>query len=122
MMEPIEQLPAQLNRRNWIILGVLLVATLPFGNWRLTAGVACGGLVSVGGFLWMHRSLDRLIAEPTGGARFRYQFGYLIRLVVLAVVLGLLIAVLKTDPLGLIIGVSVVVINLFWLTIQRVVK
>lgn len=118
-MEQIEQLPAQLTRRNWIILALLLLGTLPFGSLALSAGVLVGGLVAIGGFLWMRRSLDRLLEQPTGGARFRYQFGYIIRLTALAVTLAVLIAIVKIHTVGLIIGLSVVVINLFLITIQR---
>ncbi|MDT8442202.1 MAG: ATP synthase subunit I [Desulfuromonadales bacterium] len=119
---PLEQLPATLNRRNWSILALLLLASLPFARPALTVGILAGGLVAVAGFAWMQRSLRRLLAEPGAGGRFRFQFGYLIRLVALAVCLGLLIAVVRVDPLGLIIGLSVVVINLLILTIERVLR
>jgi len=118
-MEQIEQLPALMARRNWIILALLLLGSLPFGNLPLSTGILVGGLVAIGGFLWMRRSLNRLMEQPNGGARFRYQFGYIIRLAALAVILAVLIAVVKVNTLGLIIGLSVVVINLFWIAIQR---
>ena len=121
-MGQFEQLPAQLNRRNWIILGILVLASLPFANPALSIGILVGGLVAIGGFLWMGRSLGRLIEEPTGGARFRYQFGYLVRLASLALVLAILVAVIKIHTGGLLIGLSVVVINLFWITVQRAFK
>jgi hypothetical protein len=118
-MDPIEQMPAQLNRRNWLILGLLLLVSLPFGNWPLTTGILAGGLVAIVGFIWMRRSLQKLIDQPNGGARFRYQFGYMIRLAALAVTLAVLIAIIKINPIGLVIGLSVVVINLLIMTVQR---
>ena len=119
-MDQIEQLPTQMARRNWIILALLLLGSLPFGNLKLSLGILVGGLVAIGGFLWMKSSLGKLMEQPGGGAKFRYQFGYIIRLAALAVILAVLIAVVKVNTLGLIIGLSVVVINLFWITIQRV--
>jgi hypothetical protein len=119
MTMELEQLPAALNRRNWLILGILVVASLPFANWPVTVGILAGGLVANAGFAWLHRSLKRLLAEPGQGARARYQFGYLIRLLALAIVLAVLIAVVKIHPVGLAIGLSVVVVNLLWLTLQR---
>ena len=119
-MDQIEKLPAQMARRNWIILALLLLGSLPFGNPELSFGILTGGLVAIGGFLWMKRSLNQLMEQPSGGAKFRYQFGYIIRLAALAAILAVLIAVVKVNTLGLIIGLSVVVINLFWITIQRV--
>lgn len=112
----LEQLPSLLNRRNWLILGILLLASLPFAQWNVTAGILCGGLLAIAGFVWLERSLRRLLAE---GERARYHFGYLLRLLVLGAVLAVLIAVVKIHPVGLVIGLSVVVINLLWLTIQR---
>lgn len=120
--DPIEQLPEQLARRNWIILALLLAASLPFGNISLSLGILAGGLTAIGGFHWLRRALTRLLQQPTDGARFRYQFGYLVRLLALAALLAVLVAVVRVHPLGLIIGLSVVVINLFWMTAQRALK
>ena len=122
MMDQIEQLPAQLIRRNWIILALLLLGSLPFGNLALSIGILLGGLVAIGGFLWMRRSLSSLLKQPTDGARFRYQFGYIVRLAALAVILAVLIAIVKIHPVGLVIGLSVVIVNLFWITVQHAFK
>ena len=122
-MDQIEQLPSQLSRRNWIILAIMLLASLPFGNIALSEGILIGGLVAIGAFLWLRRSLRRLLEQPVvGGARFRYQFGYMVRLTVLAAILALLVTVVKVHVVGLMIGLSVVVVNLFWITVQRAFK
>lgn len=115
----LEQLPATLQRRNWLIFGVLLTASLPLANWPVTAGILAGGLVAIAGFAWLLRSLRRLLADSPHGARARYQLGSLSRLLVLAGILTLLIVVVKVHPVGLAIGLSVVVVNLLWLTLQR---
>lgn len=122
MMDPIEQLPAQMARRNWIILVFLLLTSLPFGNLALSIGILLGGLVAIGGFLWLRHSLGCLLEQPSGGARFRYQFGYIVRLAALAAILAFLIAIVKIHPVGLFIGLSVVIINLFWMTVQHAFK
>lgn len=115
-------LPATLFRRNWWILGGLLIASLPFGKMPVTLGILAGGLVAISGFGWLQRSLKRLMSEPPQGARARYQFGYVVRLLTLAGVLALLIAVFKIHPVGLAIGLSVVVINMLWLLVQSALK
>jgi hypothetical protein len=119
MMAPLEQLPAVLHRRNWLILGILLAISLPFGNGPVSAGIVAGGLVAITGFAWLQRSLKRLLAETGQDARTRYQFGYLVRLLSLGCVLAILIAIVKIHPAGLVLGLSVVVINLLWLAFQR---
>ncbi|HKL26555.1 MAG TPA: ATP synthase subunit I [Desulfuromonadales bacterium] len=119
-MTPIEDLPAQMHRRSWLILGGMLLASLPFGNAQLSFGILCGGLVAIGGFIWLRRSLRQLLADPDAGGKARYKFGYLVRLATLALVLALLVAEVKVHAVGLIIGLSVMVINIFWTTIQQV--
>jgi len=118
-MSQIEQLPAQMARRNWVILALLLITSLPFSDSALSIGVLIGGLVAIGGFLWLRRSLARLLEEPTGGAKFRYQLGYIFRLAALAIIIVVLVGIVKVHTVGLVIGLSVVIINLFWITIQR---
>jgi hypothetical protein len=119
MTMELEQLPALLQRRNWLILGLLLAASLPLADWPFSAAILAGGLVAIAGFAWLQRALRRLLADTAHGARARYQFGYVARLLALGLVLALLIAVIKIDPVGLAIGLSVVVVNLLWLTLQR---
>jgi hypothetical protein len=119
MMVPLEQLPAALHRRNWLILATLLAASLPFGNLQMSAGILAGGLVAIASFSWLQRSLRRLLADTGQDARRHYQFGYLVRLLALGGVLAILVAIVKIHPAGLILGLSVVVINLLWLAFQR---
>jgi hypothetical protein len=119
MVMELERLPATLQRRNWMIFAILLTASLPLANWPVTAGIAAGGLVAIAGFAWLRHSLRRLLGDNPHGARARYQFGSLSRLLVLAGILTLLIVFVKINPVGLAIGLSVVVVNLLWLTLQR---
>ncbi len=118
-MDPIEALPARMHRRSWLILGCLLLVSLLFRNTEISLGILCGGLVSIGGFLWLRRALRQLLEGPGTGSKAGYQFGYLVRLLVLAILLAFLVAVVKVNPVGLIIGLSVTVINLFWTMIQQ---
>lgn len=118
-MDPIEHLPAQLARRNWIILALMLLGSLPFADLALSSGILVGGLVAIGGFFWLKSSLNRLLGQTTGGSRFRYMFGCFVRLMALSLTLTILIAVVKVHAVGLIIGLAVVMINLFWMAIQR---
>ncbi len=113
------QLLGDLARRNWIILAALTLGSLPWWSMEVTFGVVGGGLVAIGGYHWLHRSLRQLLEAPqTGGGR-KFQFGYIIRLGSLAAALLLLITVVRVNPVGLAIGLSVVVINIGWTTIKR---
>lgn len=117
-----DQLLGQLARRNWVILLCLIVASLLFKNKDLTIGVASGGLIAVCGYQWLHRSLAKALSESGQPAVKGFQVSYILRLGALAAMLVLLIAVVKVNPLGLIIGLSVVVINIMMTTVMRAIK
>lgn len=107
-----------LARRNWIILGALLLLSLPWRDTAFSLGVLGGGLLALFSYRWLHRSLSKLLGQAGGSAR-GFQFGYLLRLVFLAAALYLLIAVAQVHPLGLALGLSVVVLNILWTTWKR---
>ncbi|MBE0597663.1 MAG: ATP synthase subunit I [Desulfuromonadales bacterium] len=116
--DPDDKLLAEIARRNWFILALLLLLSLIWRSLPVTLGVTGGGLLSIGGFLWLQRSLRRLLGEPEPGGERRFQFGFVVRLGVLAILFVLLLK-LGAHPLGLAAGLSVVVLNLFWTTFKR---
>ncbi len=116
-----DQLIAVLARRNWLILAALVILSLLFEDKELTLGVVYGGLVAVGGYLWLYSSLVKVLSTGESAVK-RFQFGYTFRLLALVGVLLMLIAVVKVNTLGLIIGLSVVVINIMLTTVLRVIK
>lgn len=118
MTEDAELLKA-LARRNWIILGALLLLSLLWGDRNFTLGVLGGGLLALFSYRWLHRSLSKLLAQAGGGSARGFQFGYLMRLVFLAAALYLLIAVAQVHPLGLALWLSIVVLNILWTTLKR---
>jgi len=114
------RLQQQLARRNWIILGFLVAASLFWKSSAVTAGVAGGGIVSIIAFSWMRRSLSRAIGNPLlGSARGRYQMSFFFRLAFIGTAIFVLIALLRVNPIALAAGLSVMVLNIFWLTIRR---
>lgn len=118
-MDRDEQLLGDLARRNWIILGLLLAASLPWQSTAVSFGVLGGGLIAIIGYQWLHRSLRRLLEEPNQRSAKKFQIGYLLRLAALAVALFLLVSLARVHPVGLAVGLSVVVVNILWATIKR---
>lgn len=115
-----ERLLVQMARRNWLILALLLAASALVRDPAFSVGILCGGLTVVVGYQWLHGALVKILQRTDAGAVRSYQVGYLLRLLVLAAVLSVLIAVLKVNIVGLVIGLSVVVINIFWTTVKRI--
>ena len=115
-----ERLMAEMVRRNWIVLALLLAGSGVARRPDFTLGILCGGLTVVAGYHWQHRDLVKALSRPHTGAVRSFQIGYFLRLLALALVLVLLIAVIKVNLVGLVIGLSVVVINIMWTTVKRI--
>jgi len=117
-----EQLLSGLARRNWIILLVMIVLSLLSRDKQITLGVVGGGLIAVCGYQWLYSSLVKTLSNAGQPMIKRFQFSYFLRLAALALMLMLLIAVVKVNTIGLIIGLSVVVLNIMLTTVKRVIK
>lgn len=114
-----EHLLGEIARRNWLVLAILLFLSLAWRSPAVSAGVLAGGLVAIGAYHWLHRSLRKLLAAPGQASAGSYNFGYLTRLGALAVALLLLIAVARVNPVALAAGLSTVVLNLLWTALKR---
>ncbi len=107
----------RLERRNWWILGLLLVGSVLLCPTRFTAGVAAGGLLSILGFYTLQGVVSRLLRLPAYKARIRIVIYHYARLAFLFGILALIMALQTVDPLALVLGLSVVVLNLFLTTL-----
>jgi len=114
-----DQLLGEIARRNWILLAILVLLSLFWQSAPVTLGVLAGGLLAICGYLWLHHSLKRVLAEPSRHSARNFKVSYFVRLGSLAAALLLLIVVAKVNPLGLAVGLSVVVINILWTTLKR---
>ena len=114
-----EQLLQQITRRNWIILALLTAASIAWQAADVTLGVFSGGLVAIVAYHWRYRALKKLLAAPGTGAAKSFQFGYIFRLVFIGCAIFLLIARFEVNPIALVVGLSVVVLNILWATVKR---
>jgi len=114
-----ELLLGDIARRNWVVLTGLVLLSLLWRSAPVTLGVLSGGLVAIGGYLWLQHSLQKVIAAPSQHSARSFKFSYIVRLGSLAAVLLLLIAVARVNPVGLAVGLSVVVVNILWTTLKR---
>jgi hypothetical protein len=102
-----------------ILLAVLVISGLLFGSQRFAAGIAFGGLLALGNTFWLKRGIERAMGlEPRLAGRFALV-RYLLRLAVLAGLLYLLIVKVGIDIIGLIVGLSVLVIVIIGFSLYR---
>lgn len=97
---------------NWIVLAFLFIPALIFAPLKFAAGVLLGGFISIINFQWLARSLRGMFKNPAGNVKGPALAKYYIRLTLTAIVLFCLIAGDVVNVFGLLIGLSVVVINI----------
>jgi hypothetical protein len=103
----------------WLLLALLIACGWIFISQRFAAGIACGGLLALGNTFWLKRSIERAMGlEPRQAGRFAVV-RYVLRLAVLAGVLYLLIVTVGIDIIGLIAGLSVLVIVIIGFSLYR---
>lgn len=116
---PDAQLLRDLARRNWLILGVLVAGSLLWQSIPVTLGVVGGGLLVIVGHHWRYRALKNMLAAPGPGSKRGFQFGYIIRLTTMAAAIYLLIVPGRVNPLALVVGLSVVTLNILVTTLTK---
>lgn len=118
-MDRIEKDPLQkrLERTNWIILAALAGSSLLLNSTRLSLGILCGGLISVVNFHWLYSNLASVFTKHPNKARKAVLTRYYLRLIVTAFVLFWVISGNLVDIIGLVIGLSVVSLNMVLTTI-----
>lgn len=115
-----ENLLAVLFRGGWILLILLVTGSLLFAAPGFAAGVLAGGLLALANFAWLRNILARsLNLEARQAARFA-QLRYLLRLTLLAGAIYLLIVKVGVDVYGLLLGLSILVINIMAVAIYQV--
>jgi lipid-A-disaccharide synthase-like uncharacterized protein len=113
-VNPIVKDPLQrkLEITNWVILAILFILSLIFASRNFALSVLVGGIISTANFYGMGRGLQGAFRKTADKAKGPVMFNYYIRLLLTAVVLYFLIAHGAVHVIGLIIGLSVVVMNI----------
>ena len=107
-----DPLQRKIEFSNWIILAIILVPSLIFAPVKFSLGILLGGFISILNFYWMERGLRDLFQKPGGNVKGPVLVKYYIRLAITAAVLYFLIAYETVNVIGLLIGLSIVVINI----------
>jgi hypothetical protein len=107
-----DPLQKRIEIANWIILAILFGISLIFTPLKFALGVLIGGFISIVNFHWMGSGLRKAFKNMGGNVKGPVMVKYYIRLAVTAVVLYFLIAYDAVNVIGLLIGLSVVIINI----------
>ncbi|MCK4535285.1 MAG: ATP synthase subunit I [Syntrophobacterales bacterium] len=96
---------------NWVVLGVFLILSFLFLPGKFTLGVLLGGLISIVNFHWLSRDLRGTFLKHVDRAKPFMMIRYYIRFIVTGIVLFFVITKAPADVFGLLLGLSLVVIN-----------
>lgn len=97
---------------NWLLLLVMVVAGWAAVSAFFAKGVLVGGLLANGSFFILKRDLARIMAGPLQIAKVRFFIKYYVRLSVLAVILYFLVRYHAVHVIGMVIGLSTVVLSI----------
>ena len=113
-MNPTEKDPfrQKLELINWVVLGTFVLISFALLPFRFTLGVLLGGFISIVNYHWLNRDLTKVFKTLGDGAKTRIMFKYYIRFGVAAVVLFFIVSSNIVDVIGLLVGLSTVLINL----------
>ncbi len=112
-----DPLQKRLEFTNWILLAALAAGSLLIRSVPFSLGILCGGLISIVNFHWLYRNLRSVFSKHLGRARAALMLRYYVRLGVTAVILYWVISGNRVDVIGLLIGLSVVVLNIVLTTV-----
>lgn len=113
-MNPIGKDPLQkkLEISNFVILGTLLAVSSPLMPTNFTLGIFVGGIISIANFYWLYRDLKNAFQNLSDRLKGLMIAKYYVRFAVTAVILYFVITRLPVDIFGLLVGLSLVVINI----------
>jgi hypothetical protein len=112
-----DPLQKKIEITNWIIMGILLMLSFFFMPYRFTLGMVLGGFISIVNFHWLDRDLRKVFSRLSERAGSFVMVKYFIRITVTAVVLYFIISTDIVDIIGLLIGLSTVVITMVFTAI-----
>lgn len=117
-----DPLQRKIEIANWIVLAILFITSWIFTPFDFYLGVLLGGFISILNFYWMERGLRGIFTNTVGNVKGGVLVKYYIRLILTAIVLYFLIANGTVHAIGLLIGLSVVVINIIVTLITTMAK
>ena len=103
---------SRMGRLNWLLLLVMTAAGNFLVSPHFAKGLFVGGLIINISFILLKKDITRVLAGPLDSAKGRFLIKYYIRLAALALVLFLLVRSGSVHLVGLLVGLSTVVISI----------
>ena len=107
------------TRTNWILFSVASIVGLIISPPNFAMGIIFGGLIVTINFHLLYRTLKKALTPPHLASLWVVLSKYYIRFIVSALIIFILISKHYVDPIGLFIGLSVVVVSIMLATMYE---
>ncbi|NQT10923.1 MAG: ATP synthase subunit I [Desulfobacteraceae bacterium] len=97
---------------NWILFSVASIVGLILSPPHFAMGIIFGGLIVTINFHLLYRTLKKALTPPHLASLWVVLSKYYIRFIVSALIIFVLISRRYVDPIGLFIGLSIVVVSI----------
>jgi hypothetical protein len=102
----------KMGRMNWLLLVGMTAAGGLFVSPYFAKALCIGGLIANISFILLKKDITRVLTGPLNAAKGRFLIKYYIRLTVLALMLFFLVRHRSIHLVGLLVGLSTVVISI----------
>lgn len=109
-----------ITRANWILLGMASIGGLLVSSFDFALGIICGGLIVTINFHMLYRTLKKSLTPPYLSSHNVVIAKYYVRFIATGLIIFVLISQYFVHPLGLIIGLSVVVASVILATFLEI--
>lgn len=109
-----------ITRSNWVLFAIASVLSLVLFPIGFAGGIFCGGLIVTVNFHLLFRTLKKSLTPPHLASHNVVLAKYYFRFAASGVIIFFLIKGHIVDPLGLIIGLSVVVASIMLATMREI--
>ena len=101
-----------MGRLNWLLLIAMTAAGTFFISPYFAKGLFIGGLIANISFILLKKDITRVLTGPLNAAKGRFLIKYYARLTVLTLILFFLVRYKSIHLVGLLVGLSTVVISI----------
>lgn len=97
---------------NWLLLGAATLIGFFGFSVNVGLGIAAGGLIVSINFHLLAKTLKKALTPPAIASTTSVLVKYYIRFILTAIIIYILMTTRKVDPMGLIVGLSIVVASM----------
>ncbi|MFO7646285.1 MAG: ATP synthase subunit I [Desulfosarcina sp.] len=121
-MELQQRLITFVMRANWVLFALACIAGYLLTAPAFLKGLACGGFIVTMNFFLMARTVRKAFTPPHLASVTSVLAKYYVRFTISGALIFLLIGKKIVDPLGLIIGLSIVMISIMLAALREITK